>query len=192
MFKRVCTISALAIAAVSFTGMASAAGNNSQQGNSNAQSLMKTYQSDAQQLKKIHDKTLENNPQLAKQQEEFQNKAKQAIKDQGYDIDKGQKKMQELAKKLQSDDLSEQQRKQTMQKFQQERQKMIQARDKALSQPEIKKAGEKLEKDTIAAMKKTDSKTTKLMNEMDDLRSKLQKAAQQQQGQQQQQQQGQK
>lgn len=181
MFKRVCTISALVVASVSFAGMATAADDNSQQ---ESQKLMKSYQSKAQQLKKIHDKAIKNNPDLAKQQEQFQNQAKEAIKKQGYDVDSGQEKMQSLAKKLQSGDLSDDKRKEVMQQFQEERQKMVKARDKALSQPEIKKAGEKLEKDTIEAMKKEDSKTEQLMNEMDSMRDKLQQSAQQQQQQQ--------
>ncbi|HET7314896.1 hypothetical protein [Salinisphaera sp.] len=175
MIKRVCTLCALAVAALSFTGMAVAADDSS--GQNDTQQLMKTYRSDAQQLKQIHDKTIQNNPQLAKEQQQFQDQVKNAIEEQGYDIQAGQKHMQSIAKKLQSGDLSDEQRKQVMQDFQDERQKMVKARNAALSQPDIQKSGKQLEQDTIEAMKKQDSKTTQLIAEMKNVRGKLQQSA---------------
>lgn len=181
MIKRVCTLCALAIAALSFTGMAVAADSGSNQ--NDTQQLMKTYRSDAKQLKKIHDQAVKNNPQLAKEQKQFQDQVKSAIKDEGYDVSDGQKRMQSMAKKLQSGDMSDKQRKQTMQKFQNERQKMVKARNAALSKPEVKKSGQKLEQDTISAMKKQDPKTTQLISEMKNTRDKLQQSAGAQSGQ---------
>lgn len=177
MIKHVCTLCALAIAALSFTGMAVAADNS---GQNNSQQLMKTYRQDAQQLKQIHDKAVKNNPDLAKEQQQFQDQVKSAIKKQGYDVQAGQKRMQSMAKKLQSGDLSDKQRKQVMQKFQNERQKMVEARNKALSQPDVKKSGQQLENDTISAMKKQNPKTTQLISEMKNTRNKLQQSAQSQ------------
>lgn len=174
MIKRVCSLCVLAIAALSFTGMAVAADSS---GQGNSQQLMKTYRSDAKQLKQIHDKAVQNNPQLAKEQQQFQNQVKSAIKDQGYDINDGQQRMQSMAKKLQSGDLSDKQRKQVMQKFQAERQKMVKARNAALQKPEVQKAGQKLENDTIAAMKKQNPKTPQLISEMKNVRGKLQQSA---------------
>ncbi|WP_423823114.1 hypothetical protein V5738_03980 [Salinisphaera sp. SPP-AMP-43] len=172
MFKRVSTICALAIAALSFTGVATAADNG--QGQGQAQQMMKSYRQDAQQLKQIHDKTIKNNPQLAKEQDQFQDTVQQAIKKQGYDVEAGQQRMQKMAKKLQSGDLSDKQRKQVMQKFQSERQKMVKARNAAMSQPEVQKQGEQLQQDTISAMKKQNPKTTQLISEMKNVRGKLQ------------------
>lgn len=179
MIKRVCTLCALAIAALSFTGMAVAADNS---GQNNSQQLMQSYRQDAQQLKQIHDKAVKNNPQLSKEQNQFQSKVKNAIKQQGYDIQDGQDRMQSMAKKLQSGDLSDKQRKQIMQKFQNERQKMVKARNKALSKPDVKKSGEKLQNDTISAMKKQDPKTTQLISDMKSKRDKLQQSVQSQTG----------
>ena len=175
MIKRVCTLCALAIAALSFTGMAVAADSSS--GQNNSQQLMKTYRSDAKQLKQIHDKTIKNNPQLAKEQQQFQDQVKSAIKKQGYDVKQGQQRMQSMAKKLQSGKLSDKQRKQVMQNFQQERQKMVKARNAALSQPAVQKSGQKLEHDTISAMNKQNPKTQQLISEMKSVRGKLQKSA---------------
>lgn len=175
MFKRVCILCALAIAALSFTGMAVAADSGSDQ--NNTQQLMKTYRSDAQQLKEIHDKAIQSNPQLAKQQQEFQDQVKSAMKDQGYDIKASQKRIQAIAKKLQSDDQSDEQRKQTMQQFQTEREKLIKARNAALAQPDVEKSGQKLEKNTLSAMNKQSPKTEQLLSEMKGVRSQLQQSA---------------
>lgn len=180
MIKRVCTLCALAIAALSVTGTAVAANDS---GQNQSQQLMKSYRQDAQQLKQIHDKAVKKNPQLAKEQKQFQSKVKSAIKKQGYDVQKGQKRMQSMAKKLQSDDVSDDKRKQVMQKFQNERQKMVKARDAALSKPDVKKSGEKLQNDTISAMKKQNPKTKKLISDMKSKRDKLQQSSQSQAGQ---------
>lgn len=181
MIKRVCTVCALAIAALSFSGMAAAADNSGQSSGSqnNTQQLMKTYRSDMQQLEQIHDKTIKNNPQLAKEQQQFQDQLKSAIKKQGYDVNAGQKRMQAMAKKLQSGNLSDQKRKQVMQNFQQERQQMVKARNKALSNSDIQQSGQKLQNDTMAAMKKQNPKTTQLISEIKSVRGKLQQQQQQ-------------
>jgi uncharacterized membrane protein YdfJ with MMPL/SSD domain len=60
-----------------------------------------------------------------------------------------------------------------MKDFQAERQQMVQARDAALQKPEIRSAGEKLQEDTLTAMKKQDGQTKKLLDDMDELRGQL-------------------
>lgn len=183
MIKRIFTIGMLAMAALSFAGMATAA-DQSNSPSSDQQKLMQAYSQDAQQLKAIHDKAVKNNPDLVKQQKQFQEQVRSAIKDQGYDLDAGQDRMQALVKKLQSKDLSDDQRKEVMQKFQTERQKLTKAQNAALAEPEIKQAGEKLQNDTIAAMKKEDPKTDQLISDMKSKRDQLQQSAGQQQPQQ--------
>jgi DNA repair exonuclease SbcCD ATPase subunit len=180
MIKRISSLGILTLAALCFTGTAFAADSAQQDGvqpNGDQQKLMQKYSQDAQKLKDIHDKTVKKNPQLVKEQQQFRDQVRDAIKKQGYDVETGQKRMQSLAKKMQSDDLDQDQRKQVMQKFQKERQQLSQARNAALSKPEIKKSGEKLQNDTITAMNKQNSKTKKLISEMKNMRNKLQQSA---------------
>ena len=172
MIKRLSTIGLLALSAVSFTGVAVAADNSGSNGQ--AQQLMQGYRSDAQQLKKIHDDTIDNNPELAQQQKAFEQQVKNAVKDQGYDVDAGQKRMEKYAQQLQNKDLSDDKRKAVMQKFQQERQKMVKARNAAMQQPEIKQAGQKLQQSTIQAMNAQNDKTDKIISDMKSKRSQLQ------------------
>ena len=173
MIKRLSAIGLLTLAAVSFTNVAVAADDTSA-GNQQAQQLMQSYRSDAQKLKQIHDKTIDNNPQLAKQQKAFEAQVKKAVKNQGYDVDAGQKRMEKYAKQLQNKDLSDDKRKAVMQKFQSERQQMVKARNAAMQQPEIQQAGEQLQQNTVQAMKKENGKTDQIISDMKTKRSKLQ------------------
>lgn len=177
MMKRSITLCSIAVAALAFSGAGFAANSSSQSGDQGqTQSLMKDYRADAKQLKQIHDKTMKANPDLAKQQDQFQAQVKSAVEDHGYNVDQGQKRMQSMAKKLQDDDTSKDEKSKTMKKFQAERQKMMKARKAAMNDPKVKKAGEKLENDTISAMKKQNSKTDDLLSDMKSKRSKLQAA----------------
>ena len=172
MIKRLSTIGLLALATVSFTSVAMAADDSGT--NKQAQQLMQGYRSDAQQLKQIHDATIDSNPQLAKQQKAFEEQVKKAVKKEGYDVDAGQKRMEKYAKQLQNKDLSDDKRKAVMQKFQSERQQMVKARNAAMQKPEIQQAGEKLQQDTIQAMNAQNGKTDSIISDMKTKRSKLQ------------------
>lgn len=177
MMKRSITLCSIAVAALAFSGAGFAANGSSQSGDKGqTQSLMKDYRSDAKQLKQIHDKTMKANPGLAKQQDQFQAQVKSAVEDHGYNVDQGQKRMQSMAKKLQAKDTSKDDKSKIMKKFQAERQKMMKARKAAMKDPKVQKAGEKLENDTITAMKKQNSKTDDLLSDMKSKRSKLQAA----------------
>ena len=186
MMKRVTSTLAVALAAIAFSAttanaQGAAAGGADQQ---EAQQLMQQYRQKASRLQQIHKETIEANPELATQQEEFEKKVRQAVEDEGYDVEQGQQRVQELAQKMQSGDLDQSERKAVMQDFQAERQEMTQARNKVMQKPEIQSAGQQLQEDTLAAMKKQNSNTQDLLDEMDSLRSELQsKMPQQQSGQ---------
>jgi cysteinyl-tRNA synthetase len=175
MIKRATPIMALALAALTFAAVPGIA--TAQDGASadqqQAQKLMQEYRQKATKLQEIHEETIQSNPELKQQQKEFEKGVRSAVDDQGYDVEKGQERVKEMAQKLQSGDLSDSERKALMKDFQAERRQMTQARDAALQKPEIKSAGEKLQQDTLAAMKKQDGQTDKLLKEMDKLRGEL-------------------
>jgi len=178
MIKRTTSILAIALAALTFGSVSTVA---SAQGSAAAtdqqpQQLMQEYRQKAAKLQQIHEETIKANPSLAAEQEKFEKQVRSAVQDQGYDVDKGQQRVQEMAAKMQSGDLSDSERQALQKDFQAERQQMVQARDAALEKPEIQSAGEKLQSDTLTAMKKQDSQTTKLLDDMESLRGKLQSA----------------
>ncbi|RJS94271.1 hypothetical protein [Salinisphaera sp. Q1T1-3] len=176
MIKRLSTIGLLAAAAVSFSGMAVAADSGQSGASGQSQQLMQGYRQDAQQLKQIHDQTIKNNPQLAKQQKQFESQVKAAVKKQGYDVDAGEKRMEKYAKQLQNKDLSDDKRKAVMQKFQNERQQMVKARNAAMQQDDIQQAGKQLQNSTLQAMNKQNGKTDDLISDMKSKRSQLQQS----------------
>lgn len=176
MMKRVTSTLAVALAAIAFSAttanaQGAAAGGADQQ---EAQQLMQEYRQKASRLQQIHENTIEANPELAAQQEEFEKKVRQAVEDEGYNVEQGQERVQELAQKMQSGDLEQSERQAVMQDFQAERQEMTQARNEVMQQPEIQSAGQELQEDTLAAMKEQNSETQTLLDDMDSLRSELQ------------------
>lgn len=175
MIKRATSIMVLALAALAFGGMPGMA--TAQDGASanqqQAQKLMQEYRQKASKLQQIHQETIKANPALAKQQKAFEKQVRDAVDDQGYDVEKGQTRVKDMAQKLQSGDLSNDERKALMKDFQAERRQMVKARDAALQNPEIKSAGKQLQEDTLAAMKRQDGQTGKLLKDMEALRSKL-------------------
>jgi len=182
MLKRTSAVLMMAIAAVCFSGMALAqVEGTGQEQQQKAAQLQQQYQQKAAQLQQIHDETLNSHPELVEQQEEFVDMVREEIKNQGYDIEAGNERTQEMASKLQTEDLSEEERQSIMEDFQQERRKMGEARTAALEQPEIKAAGEQLQQDTLEAMKEDNPEVESLMEEMDELREEMSALMQQQQ-----------
>lgn len=173
MIKRATTVLLLALAALSVTSVASAQGSGSSADQQKAQQLMQQYRQKAAKLQQIHQETIKSNPDLAQEQKDFEQQVRQAVENEGYDVDKGQQRVQEMAKKLQSGDLSDSERQAVMKDFQAERQQMVEARNAALQKPEIQKAGKQLQEDTMDAMKEQDSQTPQLLDDMEDLRTKL-------------------
>ncbi|NNC22923.1 hypothetical protein [Salinisphaera orenii] len=175
--QRSLRIAALATLALTFVAGPTLAASNSGKANNGTQALIQKYQEKSKELQQIHQKTLKNNPELKKQQNDYQKMVRSAIKKQGYNTESGRDKLQSLSKKLQSGDLSKSKRKEVMQQFQSERKKMSKARKQAMSQPKIKQARQKLQDDTQAAMKKQNSKTDKLIQSLRKIQKKMRSSA---------------
>ncbi len=140
------------------------------------QALAQDYQEVAKKLAEIRETTYKANPELAEQRDAFQAMIEERMEDGGYDADAKLEKMQDIASQLKSEDIEEAKKQELVKKFQQERQKMLNAQREALAETDVKKAGEKLQEDTLAAMKAHDESTDKLLERLARLRSDLQKA----------------
>jgi|GEM_PF-4329339 len=168
---RFATLALLALTMVVGTAYAGSGSNNSSQ--NHTQALIHQYQKKSQKLQKIHQKTLKNNSSLKKEQNNYQQMLQSAVKKQGYNMKAGRQKLQALSKKLRSGNLNKSKRKKVMQQFQSERKKMTNARQKAMSQPKIKKARQKLQKDTLSAMNKQNPKTKSLINSLRNIQKQM-------------------
>lgn len=180
MIKKTATVLMLAIAALGFSGIA-AAQNNAEaatqqqptQQQQQARQLLQKLRQKTVKLQKIHAQTLKNNPELQQQQQELMSMVQDAIEAQGYDIEAGKERVKNMTQKLQSGDLSKEERKALMQDFAAERRSLAKARAAALQQPEIQEASKQLQQDTLAAMKAENENVETLMQEMQQLRQKL-------------------
>lgn len=183
MFKRASTVLMLMMVSLSFSGIVNAASTaavTKQQTatakQQNVQQLVKQYREKIKQLQQIREKAIKANPNLTKEQKQFETQVKTAIKAHGYDIDKGEKRVQKMVAEIKSKKTSKAERKTLMKKFGNERSRMIKARDAAFKDSKIRKAGEKLQHDTLLAMEKQNSHTKQLISQMDALRGKLRAA----------------
>lgn len=140
------------------------------------QALAKDYQEVAQQLAEIRETTYKANPELAEQRDAFQSMIEERMQKNGYDADGKLEEMEGIASKLQKKDLDDAKKQKLAQEFQQERQKMLNAQREVLAEPDVKEAGEKLQKDTLTAMKAQDKTTNSLLERMTRLRNDIQKA----------------
>lgn len=139
------------------------------------QNLAQEYRGLTVQLGKIRDATFTAHPDLVKQRDAFEKQVEKRMTANGYDTKANIQKLQDIATKLKAEDLDDAKKQALVKEFQQERQGLLSAQRKALAEPKVKKAGEKLQKETLSAMKKQDENTDKLLKRMADLRENLQK-----------------
>jgi len=138
------------------------------------QKIVQEYRQAAQKLQQIRQETIAENPELEEQREAFETQVQDAMSETGYDVEAGRTKMEKLGKRFQNEELSKEERQKLASEFQAERQKMQQAQQKVLQQEDIRKAGEKLQEDTLTAMKEQDPQTEELLQRMEKLRQQLQ------------------
>lgn len=179
MMKQFATVLIIAVAAFGFTSIASAQDNSAATTQNDVRSLIQKLRQKTAKLQQIHAQTLKSNSDLRDQQKQFATVLRQAIEDQGYDIEAGSKRVKGMAQKLQSGDLSESERQAVIQDITAERQSLRKARAAALQQPEVQTAGKALQKNTIAAMKEQNPDVEQLIQDMKNLRNQLRTAAQQ-------------
>lgn len=181
MLKRIAIITMLTVATVGFSSVAASAQNATNNATATQQevrSLIQKLRQKTAKLQQIRKQALKNNPDLREQQKQFSNLVQQAITEQGYDIEAGRAHYKKLTQKLKSGDLSKQERKSVMQDIAAERQSLRTARAAALQQPAVQKAGKALQKSTLAAMKKQNPEVEQLIQDMNELRSKLRSSTQ--------------
>lgn len=180
MIKQTVTMLLIAIAALGFTSVATAqdSAGTATAAQQQARQLMQQYRQKAAKLQQIHAETLKSNPDLQAQQQAFVNMVRDAVQAQGYDIEAGRERVKSMAEKLQSGELSDEERKAVMQDFAAERRALGQARAAALQQPEVQEAGKQLQDDTLAAMKAQNPEVEQLIADMKQLREQLRAAMQ--------------
>ena len=142
------------------------------------QALAQDYQDVAGKLEQIRETTYEANPELAEQRDDFQAMIEERMSENGFDADAKLDRMQAIADQLKQEETGEAKKQELVKEFQEVRQSMLNAQREALSEPEVQAAGEKLQSDTLAAMKTQNEQTQVLLDRLARLREDLRKASQ--------------
>jgi hypothetical protein len=138
------------------------------------QELQQKMHAVGQQLNEIRQKTLEAEPKLQKQQDEYRALLFKTMKGQGNDPDLALARMREIEEQVQDQDLAEDKRKQLIMEYQEKDAQLQQAGHDAIQDKGVHKAAEKLSQATIIAMREQNPKTGELLQEMEKVRKEMQ------------------
>lgn len=127
------------------------------------------------QLTKIQKEAVNAHPELQKKQDDFRSLLMTTMRSKGYTPEKDMKRLNELRKKLNDRSLNVDDRDKLIAEFQEKSSRLQKAQHDAFGEKKVKQAQQDLQAAVVAAMKKTDPNTTKLLKEMDDLKAKLDK-----------------
>ncbi len=124
-----------------------------------------------QQLAEIQQSTIEANPSLADQRDEFMAMIDDKMSESGVDPEQSRQKMEDLQGRLESGELSEEETQTASEQLRQEQNTMRQAQGQAMQDPEVQARIQSLNEELLAAMREQNPET-------DDLISRLQTAQQ--------------
>jgi len=128
-----------------------------------------------QKLTKIQKATISSHPELQKRQDQFKALLMSTMRDKGFKPQEDMKRLGELRQKLRSRGLKPKERNQLIAEFQQKSSRLQKAQQEAFNDDKVKKAQQDLQDAVVAAMKKKDPDTGKLLKEMDEAQQKLDK-----------------
>lgn len=128
-----------------------------------------------QQLSKIQHEAMSGNAALQKKQNAFESLLMSTMRDKGYKPQEDMKRLNALREKLRSGGLKPKERSGLIAEFQQKSMRLRKAQAEAFADAKVKKAQQDLQDAVVAAMKKKDPNTSKLLKQMDEDKRKLDK-----------------
>ncbi|APZ41855.1 hypothetical protein BW247_01035 [Acidihalobacter ferrooxydans] len=138
--------------------------------------LQQQYIAVRRELMQIKAKAEHDDPALIKQSEQYRKELFAAMKKNGSDPQKMIESFNSMAAKLKDKTLPEAKRKALLGELRGLQMSFFAAEHKAMQEPALQATSKKLEEATLAAMRKTNSNTDKLIKEMQVLQGKLLKA----------------
>lgn len=127
------------------------------------QQVQKRMQSLRQQLGQIRQAAFKHNPKLKKEQSQLSQLVRSTMKKNGDDPAPHQQKLKQLRSQFQKKNLNKGQRQKIVQQAQQEEHALRSGYRKALQDKKVQKAQKQFRNDMLAAMKKQNPKTDKLI-----------------------------
>lgn len=132
-----------------------------------------------QQLMQIQEKTIEANPELAKQRDDLISFVDEKMAETGYDAEAARGRIEKLQGEMQSGELSTEQQQQHRQQLRQEMTSMQQAQGQIMQDEEFQAKREVLNENLVAAMQKQDPQTDELISRLQTAQQEYQQLAQQ-------------
>lgn len=130
------------------------------------QELQAELQGLQQQLGAIQEKTLEARPELAQQQEDFEQLVMEQMRANGHQPEQEFEQIQAMQDKIQDQSLSEDERRGHYDEYRQAVMEFQQAQQQVMQQEEVQSAREELNQAMLTAMKSEDPKTEALLSDM--------------------------
>jgi len=118
------------------------------------------------ELEQIQVATMEANPELEAQRDEFVSLVDAKMAEAGHDPAASRDRMEAMQGQLQGDTLSEAERQEVGQKLRQEMNTLQQAQSQALQGDDVRAAGQMLNNDLMAAMEKQNPQTAELIAQL--------------------------
>lgn len=132
-----------------------------------------------QQLMQIQEKTIEANPELAKQRDDLISFVDEKMAETGYDAEAARGRIEELQGEMQSGELSAEEQQQNRQQLRQEMTSMQQAQGQVMQDEEFQAKREALNENLVAAMQEQDPQTDELISRLQTAQQEYQQLAQQ-------------
>lgn len=132
------------------------------------------------QLNTIRDEAVEENPELAERQNQLSERIMARMNEEGVEPDADMDRLREIAEELRGGELDQTEQAELAQEYRQTRQQLMEARQKVLSEEDIRRETTQLRDDLVDAMQDRDPETESLMNELQqaqqDLRQEMQRS----------------
>ncbi|MEJ2763706.1 hypothetical protein VV869_06950 [Photobacterium sp. MCCC 1A19761] len=125
-------------------------------------------------LTSIRQQAMQSNPELAAQAKQLEQAFEQKAKDIGYDPEAFVTQAQEIQTKIQTEQLSKEERSELIQSFIDAKNKMAEQRQQMISDKQLMGMQEKLQQETLIAMKDQDPNTEALVKELNTLVEQIQ------------------
>lgn len=132
-----------------------------------------------QQLMQIQEKTIEANPELAKQRDDLISFVDEKMAETGYDAEAARGRIEELQGEMQSGELSAEEQQQNRQQLRQEMTSMQQAQGQIMQDEQFQAKREALNENLVAAMQEQDPQTDELISRLQTAQQEYQQLAQQ-------------
>lgn len=139
-----------------------------------ARQLMMEYREVAGKLREIQQSAIESNPELAERHEAYQAMLNEAMVENGASPEATRAELKEIRDKVSNGEVEPGEQQALRNEFRSKRQELAQARQEAMSMPEVQEAGQSLRTATIAAMKDHDPKTEQLISRMENIQQQMQ------------------